>query len=117
MIGLIMGLGAGKRLAQFVAYVGLPLLLIVGALLALDAWGDRRFRAGEDAREAVWKAASDATIAKAATSADAATRKEVPRLVEQAAKIEREKDLIDAAIENGTSPVDALFPVVVGNGL
>lgn len=117
MIGPLVSLGLGARTAKLIAYVGIPVLMIGAAFLALDAWGDSRFRAGEVAREAVWKAATDAAIAKAATSADAANRKEVPRLVEQAAKVEHEKDLIDAALANGTSPFDALFPSAAGNGM
>lgn len=117
MIALLMSLGLAKRAAQILGYVGVPLLLILGAGLALDSWGDSRYRAGRADEQAVWKAASDKLIQQAATSGDAATRKEAARLLDHAAQVEHEKEKIDAAIENGTSPVDALFPVTAGNGL
>lgn len=110
MIALLTGWGLGKRAAQLIAYVGLPVLLIGAALLALDAWGDGRYRAGRDYEKAAWQAASDALIQKKATSAAAADRKAAAQAVNFAAQQQNEKDRIDAAIENGASPVDALFP-------
>jgi hypothetical protein len=110
MIALLIGWGLGKRTAQLIAYVGLPVLLLVGAGLALDAWGDSRYRAGRADELAAWQAASDALIQKKATSAAAADRKASAAVVTFAAQQQLEKDRIDAAIENGASPVDALFP-------
>jgi hypothetical protein len=109
--------GLAPWAAKLLAYVGLPLLLLIAALLALDAWGDSRFRAGKADEKAIWQAASDKLIKEATVSAEAADRKEVPRLVEQAAKVEQERNRIDAALENGTSTIDALFPAAGGNGL
>ena len=110
MIALLTGWGLGPRLARLIAYVGLPLLLLVGVGLALDAWGDGRYRAGRADEKAAWKAASDTLIQKAATSASAADRKAAAQTVEFAAQQQHEKERIDAAIENGASPMDALFP-------
>lgn len=113
MIALLMSWGLSRAWSWVVA-IGAPILLVVGALLALDAWGDRRFRAGEAASDAAWKAASDKLIAEAATSANAATRKEAARIADHAAKVEQEKEKIDAAIANGSSQFDALFPAAGG---
>lgn len=117
IVAALIARGAAPWLAKLVAYVVLPLALIAAAALALDAWGDGRYRAGKADEAAAWKAANDQLIAKAATAGDIATRNEVPRLVEHAAQVEHEKGLIDAAIQNGASPVDALFPVAPANGM
>lgn len=113
MIALLMSWGVSRAWSRVIA-IAAPILLVVGVLLALDAWGDSRFRAGEAAENAKWKAASDALIQKAGTSASAADRAEVPRIAAQAAKVETEREKIDAAIANGTSPLDALFPAAGG---
>lgn len=110
MIEFLTGIGVAKGVAKLIAYVGLPVLLLVGAGLALDAWGDSRYRAGRSDELAAWQAASDALIQKKATSAAAADRKAAAQAVDFAAQQQHEKDRIDAAIENGTSPMDALFP-------
>ena len=96
-------------------WIGLAALLLGAALLfAIDRYGDSRERAGVEKTDAAWKAASDKLIEEAATAADAATRTQAPKIAAQAARAEEEKERIDAAIENGTSPVDALFPVADG---
>lgn len=110
MIAALIARGFAPWLAKLVAYAGLPLIALGLAWLALDAWGDSRYRSGKADEKAAWQAASDKLIATAAASGDAATRNEVPRLTEQAAKVEEEKERLDAAIENGSSPFDALFP-------
>lgn len=110
MIGALVGLGLSRAGAWAVAIIG-PVLLLVGVVLALDAWGDSRYRAGEDASDAAWKAASDKLVAEAATAANAAERAAAAQQAAFAARQEKEKERIDAAISNGASPVDVLFPV------
>lgn len=109
-------LGIGEKAAGILARVGLILALIGLGCFAINAWGDARYSAGKADENAAWKAANDALIQKAATSGNAADRKEVPRLIEQAVKTEQEKERIDAALTNGTSPIDALFPAA-GNSM
>lgn len=110
MIGLLMGFGLGKRVAQLVGYVALPLLVLVVFYIALDAYGDSRFREGRTAENKAWKKAQDNLLAQAAESATAADKVALAATMDQAAKVEEEKERVDDAIANGGSPFDVLFP-------
>lgn len=84
---------------------------LLAAWLALIAWGNSRYEAGVSDTDAKWQAASEKLAADAAKSADAATRREAPRITAHTAQIAAEKEKIDEAIAEGSSPLDALFPV------
>jgi len=109
MIALLMGLGLAKRVAQVVAYVAVPLLVLLALYLTLDASGDSRFRAGRAQENAAWKAAEDKLLRRAATATTEADRNALAQTVEHAAKVEEEKEKVDDAIANGSSPFDVLF--------
>lgn len=109
MIGLLMGLGLGKRAAQVVGYVVLPLLLLGAFYLALDAYGDSRFRAGVTETDDRWEAAGRKLEAQAAASASAADTTALVRAVDYNAKVAKEKEKLDAAATDGSSPLDVLF--------
>lgn len=98
------------RLAKVLAYVVLPLLVLAAFYFALDAYGDSRFREGRAAENAAWKEAQDNLLAKAAKSSAKADREAIAAQMDQAAKVEEEKEKVDDAIANGTSPFDVLFP-------
>lgn len=110
MIGFLTGLGLSARFAKFVAYVAIPLLILVAFYLALDAYGDSRFREGRAAEEKAWKDAQDRLLQDAANSAGEADREDLARQMEHAAAVEEEKERVDDAIANGSSPFDVLFP-------
>jgi hypothetical protein len=110
MIGLLMGLGLGKRAAQLVAYVGLPLLLLAVFYLALDAYGDARYRAGKDDADAAWIAAGKKLEEQSDQAAAAADAGAAERAAEFSARLEQEKEAIDAAVADGGDPIDVLFP-------
>jgi hypothetical protein len=90
--------------------LGGVVLLILALWLALVAYGNARFNAGAKHEEAKWLEASAALAAEAKKSADRATRREALRIEEHAAKVAAEKEKLDAAAADGTSPLDALFP-------
>jgi hypothetical protein len=104
MIQLLMGFGLGKRAAQLIGFVVVPALVVLGFYLALDAYGDSRFRAGVEKTDAAWKKANDKLVAQAASSATAADKQSTARAITYAAQAEEEKEKIDDAIQNGTSP-------------
>ncbi len=85
------------------------LALFVALMLALDSYGDRRFAEGERVADAKWKAASDNLVEKAAKATTKADKQAAARVADYAAKVEDEKEKIDAAIADGSSPLDALF--------
>jgi hypothetical protein len=99
----------GERFARpFVFIIGL--LLVIGAFyIALDAYGDSRFREGRAVENKAWKDAQDRLLKQAAESATAADKKALAATVEHAAKVEEEKEKVDAAIADGSSPFDVLF--------
>lgn len=73
-------------------------------------WGNVRHSQGIEETDAKWRLASDKLAAQDAKSADAATRKEAPRIDAYAAEVAAEKEKIDEAVSEGRSPFDALFP-------
>lgn len=88
-------------------------IMIGGAIAAVAAvlwFGHSRYQAGVADTDAKWQAASERLAEQARRSADAATRREAPRIAAHAARVAAEKEKIDAAIAEGSSPLDALFP-------
>lgn len=90
-----------------------PLVLLAVVIGGLVAWGNSKYRAGEragiEATDAKWQAASDklkADAAKSATKADDAAAKRLDEHVEQVAA---EHEAVQKAVEEGRSPLDALF--------
>lgn len=110
MIAFLMGLGLGKRAAQAVAFVVIPLLILGAFYLALDAYGDSRFEAGEAKADKAWH---DAAVKLQQQSDDAAADADVGAGEREAAyadKLAEEKEKIDATIADGGDPFDVLFP-------
>ena len=91
---------------------GVALLVVVGLVVAILAWGQARYDAGKSKSDAQWQEASarlEATAREAGTTASAI---ETIRVREYNALVAEEKDLIDEAVADGRSPLDVLF----GNG-
>jgi type II secretory pathway component PulM len=84
-------------------------LLLLGAYIALDRYGDRRYQEGVTATDAKWQKAFDelkAAAAKSASKADDAAAVRVEAFTEQAAK---DQEKVNEAVRTGSSPLDALF--------
>lgn len=109
MIGLLMGLGLGKRVAQLVAYVALPLLIAFLLWRALDSYGDGRYQAGVDETDAKWEEAGRRLREQAARSASRADDAAASRLETHVQQVEEEKERLDEAQRTGGSPLDVLF--------
>lgn len=92
-------------LAKIAAGIGFVLLLVVGLIL----FGHARYDAGVEATDAKWYAASDKLQAQAAKSATAAGTASAARQIEYQAKLENEKERLDEAEREGSSPFDVLF--------
>jgi hypothetical protein len=86
------------------------LIALIAAWLAILAWGNSRYEAGVKDTDAKWVEASDRLAEQARASADAATRREAPRITAHTAQVAAEKEKIDEAVAAGRSPLDALFP-------
>jgi hypothetical protein len=85
-------------------------MLLVAFYFALDAYGDSRYDAGKKDADAAWIAASDKLVKKAQDAGTKADKAAAGRMADQAAKVEDEKEKIDAAKADGSSPFDVLFP-------
>lgn len=109
MIGLLMGLGLGKRAAQVVAFVVIPLLILGAFYLMLDAYGDSRYDAGEADTRAEYKAASERLKQEAAASASRADDAAALRLEGHMEQVQEEQERLDEAQRTGSSPLDVLF--------
>lgn len=90
-----------------------PLVLLLVVFGGVKMWGNSKFKAGEkagiEATDAKWQAASDKLkedAAKSATKADDAAVKRLEEHVEQASE---DQAAVDAAVKAGESPLDALF--------
>lgn len=112
MIGWLVGMGLSDRAAKLLLIVGGVLLLILAFYLALDAYGDSRYREGKKDADAAWIEASNRLVDKAHKSASKADVAAAARVEDFTAKQEDEKRKIEHAQAEGSSPFDALF----GNG-
>lgn len=85
------------------------LVLLLAFYLALDAYGDSRFDAGKAKADAEWAEAEKRLLKQAAEAGTEADRKAAARAVEYAAKVQDEKERLDQAEAEGSSPLDVLF--------
>lgn len=112
MIGWLVGLLAptvGEKAAKPLALVIVIAFAALALYLLLDAYGDSRYREGKKDADAAWIAASNKLIAKAQNAGKAADKNAAVREADFAAKVEDEKERINAAQKDGTSPFDVLF--------
>lgn len=110
MIGLLMSMGLGARAAKLVGYVIVPLLILGAIYFALDAYGDSRYREGRQVENQAWKDAQTELLKDAAAATTLADKKAHASTLEHTIKVQEEKEKIDEAIADGTSPLDVLFP-------
>lgn len=104
-IGLLARLGAGQRPAMILAYAAIA-LAAVSAILWLRA---DAYSAGVRATDTKWHQASDklkSTASKSAATADASAAKREAKWVDQ---VGLEKEKLDEAERNNSSPFDVLF--------
>lgn len=87
-------------------------LAALALYLALQAYGNSRYKAGKKDADNAWIAASNKLIDKAQKATVEGDTKAAARAADFATKQEEEKAAIEAAQKNGTSPFDAIF----GNG-
>lgn len=109
MIGLLLKLGLSEKVAKLLAYVAVPLLILAAFYLALDAYGDSRYREGKTAEAEAWKAAEERLLKKSAEAGARADKAAAARQAEHAAAVAEEREKVDEAVANGSSPLDVLF--------
>ena len=88
--------------------IGAALLALL-FYLWLDAYGDRRYNEGVTATDARWHEASERLKAEAANSATHADDNAANRLVEYEQQASDERNRLNEAEQNGSSPLDVLF--------
>lgn len=113
MIAFLMrSLGLSRGLAWLVAGVGiLAVLGLVYWFVAarIDDYGDRREADGVAQERAAWVAAGEKLKQDAEMSATRADDRAVERLEKYKEQADEDRKAVDNAVENGTSPLDALF--------
>jgi predicted lipid-binding transport protein (Tim44 family) len=111
-MGWLIGLFApklGQKMATFVSYL-LVILVILGLVYwALDSYGDRKFDEGVKANQAQVDKALEQLKTDAAESATKADDKAAARAEVFVEQQQADKEALDEAQRNGTSPLDALF--------
>ena len=95
----------GQRFAPFLVYGSMILI----AVLALLWWGHTKYRAGVRDTDQHWHDASNLLQAQSANSASNASVAAGQREVAHDQQVSDERNRIDAAEQNGASPLDALF--------
>ena len=96
----------GERFAPILAYGFVVLLLVLGLWwLRADAYSD-----GVRDEKASWEAAVQAAREQAEESAEEADEKSDERNATELDRVEREKEKLDEAAEQGSDPFDVLFP-------
>lgn len=112
MSGIGLGL-AGLSVAQKATRVGLVVLaviLIVGLIWwRIDAYGDSREEHGVQTERAAWKEAERRMQEDAAKSATQADDRAAKRLEEHKEQIDADRQAVEEAVDNGTSPLDSIF--------
>ena len=110
IVAFLMRLGLSQRLA------GVAVWVIAAALLLLAIWWMRTsaYSAGVSDTDAKWKAASEEVEKQAEVATARADSAAEVRAVEHVQQVEKEKEKIDEAIREGSSPLDVLFG---GNGM
>lgn len=92
------------------AWAGMAAIALFLAILwGLDAYGDKRYSQGKNDADAAWKAASDKLVQQSVASGQRADVAAAARQADFAAKVEEEKEKIDEAVAEGSSPLDVLF--------
>lgn len=102
----------GKTGAEFAIWGGLLALLA----LALLIFGHVKYHDGEKASDLKWKTASAALQMKAVQAGAAADTGAAQRQATHDQQVAQEKEKIDEAEQNGSSPMDVLFGAS-GNGV
>jgi hypothetical protein len=110
MINPLTLLGLSPKLAKIAAF-GIGILLIVGAFLyLLNRVTDAAYDKGKADTEQVYKDAEAALLKQAGEATTKADKQAAVAAVEYAAQVQEEKEKIDDALANGTSPYDVMFP-------
>jgi hypothetical protein len=111
-MGWLIGLLApklGQRLATFVAY-GVVIAVVIGLFYwALSSYGHRKFNEGVAANQAQVDKALEQLKKDAQVSATKADDKAAARTEVFVEQHQADKEALDEAERNGTSPLDALF--------
>jgi len=85
-------------------------LAIVGALItAVLLWGNSRENDGVEKTDRKWEEAGELLEKQAAESAKKADDESAERVAEHQDKLKKEKELLDEADRDGSSPFDVIF--------
>lgn len=90
-----------------------PIVILALLIVGVMAWGNSKYGAGEkagiEATDAKWEAASAKLRKEAAASATRADDAAVIRLEKHVEQAKEDQEKVDAAVKEGSSPLDALF--------
>lgn len=94
---------------------GIAIKLLVGGgvvlavLLAVWAYGNSRYNAGVDETDAKWVEAGERLARQAEEAAEEADQAAAARIEDEFERVREEREMIDAADDDGSSPIDVLF--------
>lgn len=108
-MGWLVSLGLSPRAAKFVGFALIALAAALAFYAVLHAYGRERYKAGKADENKVWVEASNKLIQKSQNAGTKASTAAAARQADFAAMVEDEKERIDAANAEGSSPFDVLF--------
>lgn len=111
MIALLTGWGLTEKVAKLVAYIGIPVVILIAFYMMLSVYGNSRYNAGKADTDAAWKIAHEKLLTESAQAKGAADVEALAREMDYFAEVEQEKEKVDEAIAQGSSPIDVLFGV------
>lgn len=119
MTWLLAAKAAIGKVPAWIKWLFAAALLLGAFAIALRAYGNARYDAGVEAEKAAWEAADARLRAKAEAAGSQASEREKERQRARDAIVEDEREKIRDAVENGTSPFDAMpgFNAAVGGGV
>lgn len=105
LVALFIRLGLGQRLAKAASIA----TLVLAFVLALWWFGNSRYDAGVADTDAKWQEASRLLERQAQKSASKADDAAAARAAAHDEQVSQEKEKLDEAQRNGSSPLDVLF--------
>lgn len=95
---------------QKIASIIMEIVIVLGLLwLGLHLYGKHRYNEGVAATDAKWQVAVEKLQQDAKQSATKADDAAAQRTATQLVKHTKDQEAVNAAVKNGTSPLDALF--------
>lgn len=94
---------------KWIGAVAGAIAIVAAVVFSIHAYGNARYEAGQSDERAAWEKAADKIEAESRSSAERAGKAAQRREEEYVEAVAAERQQIEEAIEEGSSPLDVLF--------